>query len=95
MLNYNKKQFFIIAILSLSSYLSFGQFYSADLHSEVTQVQPMTGIVFWSENSGDLNQLGNKVQLEFSYLVYSDVIQNAGAYNWNIVDNLLAGAAII
>ncbi len=75
------------------SHLSFGQFNAADLHSEVTKVQPMTGIVFWSENSGDLNTLGNKVQLEYSYLVYADVIQNAGVYNWSIVDNLLASAA--
>mgnify|MGYP000132222500 CR=1 FL=1 len=82
----------VILFLGLS-YLSFGQFNAVDLHSEVTKVQPMTGIVFWSENSNDLSQLGNKVQLEFSYLVYSDVIQNQGAYNWNIVDNLLANAA--
>jgi len=94
-LNDSKKQFFTIAVLFFlsMSHLTFGQFYSADLENTVDKVQPMTGIVFWSENSGDLSTLGNKVQLEFSYLVYADVIQNAGAYNWSIVDNLLASAA--
>jgi len=86
------KNLTLIIFLSIA-HLSFGQFNSVDLHSQVTQVQPMTGIVFWSNNSGDLNTLGNKVQLEYSYLVYSDVIQNEGVYNWSIVDNLLASAA--
>ncbi len=41
----------------------------------------------------DLSTLGNKVQLEFSYLIYSDVVQNQGQYDWTVVDDLLAAAA--
>ncbi|GAA3516904.1 hypothetical protein GCM10022393_33730 [Aquimarina addita] len=66
---------------------------SLELKSSIDRVQPMTGIVFWAENSGDLSTLGNKVQLEYSYLVYSDVVQNRGQYNWGVVDDLLSTAA--
>lgn len=63
------------------------------LHNEVDHVQPMTGIVFWAENDGDLRTLGNKTQLEFSYLIYSDVINEEGIYDWGVVDDLLETAA--
>lgn len=82
---------FVIVAFFISS-VSFGQT-NLDLISSVDRVQPMTGIVFWADNSGDLNTLGNKVQLEFSYLVYSDVVQDQGQYDWTVVDNLLATAA--
>lgn len=71
---------------------SFGQT-NLELISSVDRVQPMTGIVFWAENSQDLNTLRDKVQLEFSYLVYSDVVQNQGQYDWSVVDDLLSTAA--
>ncbi len=63
------------------------------LHSSVTHVQPMNGIVFWSDNLSALNELGNKCQLEFSYMVYSDIVSEKGVYNWSIVDALLEETA--
>lgn len=80
--------------LSLLPFVAFGQnFLPVNLHSTVDRVQPMTGIVFWADNTSDLRTLGNKTQLEFAYLVYSDVIEQANTYNWTSVDNLLSTAA--
>ena len=53
----------------------------------------MTGIVFWSDNSSALTGLGQDVQLEFSYMLYSEVVTNIGTYNWSAVDTKLAQAA--
>lgn len=81
--------------LALILGVNFSMFGKTDLplHSEVNRVQPMTGIVFWAANNGDLSELGNKTQLEFSYLVYSDVVEEENSYDWTIVDNLLSKAA--
>lgn len=72
---------------------SSNHFVAVHLRSEINRVQPMTGIVFWSDNLSALNALGNNVQLEFSYLRYRDVVTTLGTYNWNLVDQKLAQAA--
>lgn len=72
---------------------SNNHFVAVHLRSEINRVQPMTGIVFWSDNLSALNALGNNVQLEFSYLRYRDVVTTLGTYNWNLVDQKLAQAA--
>lgn len=64
-----------------------------DLHAEVTHVQPMTGIVFWTDNATALSALGDKTQLEFSYLIFSDIIQEEDTYDWSSVDALLEKTA--
>ena len=84
----------VLGFVLLFSMQSYGQqFLSKALHTQVDHVQPMTGIVFWSDNTGDLNTLGDKTQLEFAYLIYSDVIEQEGVYDWSTVDNLLTKAA--
>ena len=84
----------IIALLALLCSTSYAQqFADLALHNEVDHVQPMTGIIFWQTNNGDLNTLGNKSQLEFSYLIYSDIVEQEGVYDWSVVDNLLSKAA--
>lgn len=72
---------------------SANQFYSISLKSDITRVQPMTGIVFWSDNSDALSRLGQDIQLEFAYMLYRDVVTAIGTYNWNAVDTKLAQAA--
>ena len=52
-------------------------------------VQPMTGLVFWTDNDEALNALGDIVQLEFRYMRYSDIVQQPGVYNWHKIDDLL------
>lgn len=82
---------FSLALL-VASYTNI-QAQNLSLHSQVNHVQPMTGIVFWAENTDDLNTLGNKTQLEFSYLIYSNVVEQEGVYDWSSVDDLLETAA--
>src|SRR5690606_7935976 len=63
------------------------------LQSRIEGVQPMTGIVLWNDNASGLSALGADVQLEFAYLRYSDVCNDAGVYDWSAVDARLASAA--
>jgi len=56
------------------------------LQSQVTQVQPMTGIVLW--NTNDQNN-GDWIQLEFSYMRYDEIIRGPNEYDWFFVDQIL------
>jgi len=56
------------------------------LQSQVTRVQPMTGIVLW--NTNDQNN-GDWIQLEFSYMRYDEIIRGLGQYDWSSVDQIL------
>ncbi|RYD17984.1 MAG: DUF4832 domain-containing protein [Verrucomicrobiaceae bacterium] len=60
------------------------------LKSSITRVQPMTGIVLW-DDSGHQNT--NAIQLEFSYMRYSDVVSQAGVYDWTQVEQKLDAIA--
>lgn len=64
-------------------------FTTVSLKSTIDSVQPMTGIVFWTENASALNNLGDTVQLEFSYMLFSDIVQQQGEYDWQVVEDLL------
>ncbi len=62
------------------------------LKAAVGSVQPMTGIVFWSDNrlcSSDL------IQLEFTYIGYDEVVTKPApeSWNWSRVEYLLNRAA--
>lgn len=59
------------------------------LTSTIDSVQPTTGIVFWENNQEALLALGDTVQLEFSYMLYSDIVKQEGVYDWDQVDTLL------
>ncbi len=61
-------------------------FRAIPLRSKITNVQPMTGIVFW-EDSGRNNT--DAIQLEYSYMRYSDVVSQRSAYNWLAVEKKL------
>ncbi|MFH0758965.1 MAG: T9SS type A sorting domain-containing protein [Bacteroidota bacterium] len=56
----------------------------------ITDVQPMTGIVFW-DDSGDRDT--DVISLEFSYMLYNRVVQDSGVYNWDVVDSKLDAIA--
>jgi hypothetical protein len=53
------------------------------------KVEPMTGIVFWK---GDHTET-DAITLEFSYMLYNDIVKEKGVYDWTAVDNLLTGIA--
>lgn len=64
-------------------------FTMVSLKSSVTKVQPMTGIVTWS----DSHYKTDDIQLEFSYMLYNDVCKEKDVYDWTPMDNLLADVA--
>ena len=60
------------------------------LHSTITGVQPMTGLVLWKDSG---SRTKDYVQLEFSYMLYSDVCKEKDVFDWTPMDNLLADVA--
>lgn len=60
------------------------------LKSEVTAVQPMTGIVLWTTNSRNKTA---DIQLEFSYMLYNDVCKEKDVFDWTPMDKLLEEVA--
>ena len=60
------------------------------LDSGITHVQPMTGIVIWTDSG---SRTKDYVQLEFSYMLYNDVCKEKDVYDWSVVDKLLEGVA--
>lgn len=66
------------------------QFRDIPLHSTITDVQPMTGIVLWTDNG---ERASDAIQLEYSYMLYNSVVPSQSTYNWTTVDNLLDAVA--
>ena len=60
------------------------------LQSSVTDVQPMTGLVLWN-TSGSRDK--DYVQLEYSYMLYSDVCKKQDEFDWSPMDKLLSEVA--
>ena len=58
--------------------------------SEITHVQPMTGIVLWN-TSGSVKK--DYVQLEYSYMLYNDVCKEKDVFDWTPMDKLLEQVA--
>ena len=81
------KKILISTFLSIAYLVSYGQdFVDTTIDSEVTNVQPMTGIVFWPGNK-DITT--DAISLEYSYMDFSKIITSKSMYDWSIVDNLL------
>lgn len=56
----------------------------------ITEVQPMTGIVFW-HNSGNADT--DVISLEFSYMLFNEVVTDSGVYDWSPVEEKLDAIA--
>lgn len=63
---------------------------SVPLVSEITEVQPMTGIVYWTTNPQNNT---DAISLEYSYLLYSDIVSQKGQYDWSAFEALLDDVA--
>ncbi len=63
---------------------------SLPLESTVDRVQPMTGLVVWNDNE---HADTDAIQLEFSYMLFNQVVDEQGAYDWSPVDELLDSIA--
>lgn len=72
-----------------SHFVENENFVKIPLQASISNVQPMTGLVFWTDNTRALESLDSSVQLEFSYMLFSDVVQQEGEYNWQVIDELL------
>lgn len=58
------------------------------IKSRITTVQPMTGIVFWSDNSNAANS-PESITLEYCYCGYNEVIDADGKYDFSQIDGIL------
>ncbi|WP_188654813.1 DUF4832 domain-containing protein [Yeosuana aromativorans] len=58
--------------------------------SSFTNVQPMTGIVVWD---GNPNANSGAHTLEYSYMLFDDVVSKKGVYDWSVVENKLNAIA--
>lgn len=66
------------------------EWWDVPIESSISDVQPMTGIVFWSDSH---HNAADTIQLEFSYMLYNDIVRKKGEYNWAKVENVLDDAA--
>ena len=60
------------------------------IKSQITRVQPMTGLVLWTTSEHNRT---DAVQLEYSYMKYNAVVKRRGEYDWSSVDKLLDAVA--
>ncbi len=64
----------LLLILLLFVYTVSGEsFRSIEIESEITSVQPMTGIVLWSDNGKNKT---DAISLEYSYMKYNDIVSD-------------------
>ena len=62
-------------------------FIDIQIDTLITQVQPMTGIVFWQ---GQYNSVAAEAtSLEYSYMLFNDVVDENAVYNWDAVEKKL------
>lgn len=82
-----KKNLLSLFLLIPFAYTVSGEsFRPVETASEITSVQPMTGIVLWSDN--EKNET-DAISLEYSYMKYNDVVKQKGVYDWTVLENLL------
>ena len=60
------------------------------IKSAITHVQPMTGIVLWTDNERTDT---DAIQLEFRYCGYNEVVDARGEYDFSKIDKVLADIA--
>ncbi len=63
---------------------------SLSLRSSITRVQPMTGIVLWSDHE---QAATDAIALEFRYCGYNEVVQPDGTYDYSLIDEVLDDVA--
>lgn len=60
------------------------------LQGRISHVQPMTGIVFWDDSEHNAT---DAIQLEYSYMRYSNVVTGRDTYDWSVVEKKLGEIA--
>ena len=67
---------------------AYDHFERVALQSEIQNVQPMTGIVLWTDNDRSESKK-EYIQLEYSYMLYNQVCKEKDVYDWTPMDQLL------
>lgn len=67
-----------------------GAFRSVPVRSHLTHVQPMTGIVFWTDSE---HAASDAIQLEYAYMKYNWIVSQRGKYDWTPVERTLAAVS--
>lgn len=60
------------------------------LQRQITQVQPMTGLVLWQDSPHNAT---DAVALEYTYLGYDQLIAGRDRYDWSVLEKILDGVA--
>ena len=68
----------------------FDGFVKISLQSQITGVQPMTGIVLWADNA---KRNTDAISLEYSYMQYTDIVKEKGVYDWTPLEQILDAVA--
>jgi hypothetical protein len=71
---------------------AYNHFERVALQSEIENVQPMTGLVLWTDNSRS-ESMKDCIQLEFAYMLYNQICKEKDVYDWTPMDNLLEEVA--
>ena len=80
--------FIFFALLTLSAFSQSSDGFTDISIDKIPQhVQPMTGIVFWD---GQYETVGKEaISMEFSYMLFDDVVKEKGVYDWSKVEKKL------
>lgn len=66
------------------------EYTNISMKKNITNVQPMTGIVFWCDND---NSNSDAISLEFSYLEFDKIVITQGVYDWRYIESILRDVA--
>ncbi|MES2474579.1 MAG: DUF4832 domain-containing protein [Verrucomicrobiota bacterium] len=80
------KRIFLALLALVTMDATAEPFVAIPLHSKITRVQPMTGIVLWDDSN---HRSTDAIQLEYSYMRYSDVVSRKNTYDWSPVEKKL------
>jgi hypothetical protein len=61
------------------------------IHSTIDHVQPFTGIVLWTSN--EAHHDSESIALEFSYMLFNEVVSDSATYDWSAVEEKLDDVA--
>ncbi len=81
----NFKKIIIFFLILVAFNINAQEYEEIIVESTITDVQPMTGIVFWD---GD-NTNTDAISLEFSYMLFQDVVDLDGNFVWDKVEDKL------
>ena len=79
--------FHLVVMLNLFAQTGRDEFKAVSIDKTPEHVQPMTGIVFWDGQYQNLIQ--ESTSLEYSYMLYNDVVKEKDVYDWTVVEKKL------